>query len=47
MKQRGIFEKRPGSGEWSVCYYDQIGRRHREKAGTKSVAILLYRKRKQ
>jgi len=47
MKQPGVFEKRPGSGEWWVCYFDQLGRRHREKAGTKSAAILLYRKRKQ
>ena len=47
MKQRGIFEKRPGSGEWWICYFDQTGRRRREKAGTKSAAILLYRKRKQ
>jgi integrase len=47
MKQRGVFEKQPGSGVWWICYYDHIGRRHREKAGTKSAAILLYRKRKQ
>ena len=46
-KQRGIFEKVPGSGEWWICYHDQTGRRRREKAGTKSVAIQLYRKRKQ
>ncbi|MGC1998722.1 MAG: hypothetical protein WA658_02630 [Candidatus Acidiferrales bacterium] len=47
IKQRGIFEKVPGSGEWWICYYDQTGRRRREKAGTKSAAIQLYRKRKQ
>jgi integrase len=47
MKQRGVFEKQPGSGVWWIHYYDSIGRRHREKAGTKSAAILLYRKRKQ
>lgn len=45
--QRGIFEKVPGSGIWWVCYFDQLGRKHREKAGSKSAAILLYRKRKQ
>ena len=47
MKQRGIFEKEPGSGIWWICYFDQFGRKHREKAGTKSVAIKLYGKRKQ
>lgn len=47
MKLRGIFEREPGSGIWWICYFDHIGRRHREKVGTKSSAILLYRKRKQ
>ena len=47
MKQRGIFEKRPGSGIWWICYFDQFGKKRREKAGTKSVAIKLYGKRKQ
>lgn len=46
-KQRGIFEKVPGSGVWWIVYFDQFGKRHREKAGTKSVAIKLYGKRKQ
>jgi site-specific recombinase XerD len=44
-KSRGVFEKEPGSGEWWIQYYAD-GRRHREKAGTKSNAIDLYRKRK-
>jgi hypothetical protein len=47
MKQRGVFEKVPGSKAWWICYYDQFGKKHREKAGTKSAAITLYRKRKQ
>lgn len=47
MKQRGIFEKTPGTGIWYVRYTDATGRLRREKAGTKSAAILLYRKRKQ
>ena len=47
MKQRGIFEKDTGSKVWWICYYDQFGKKRREKAGTKSVAIQLYRKRKQ
>jgi len=47
VKERGIFEKQPGSGIWWICYFDQFGKRRREKAGTKSVAIKLYGKRKQ
>lgn len=47
MKQRGVFEKDPGSKVWWICYYDQFGKKRREKAGTKSVALKLYRKRKQ
>jgi integrase len=47
MKQRGVFEKMPGSGDWWIRYVDAQGRYRREKAGTKSAAALLYRKRKQ
>jgi len=47
MKQRGIFEEIPGSGIWWIRYVDATGRLRREKAGRKSTAILLYRKRKQ
>ncbi len=47
MRQRGIFEKVPGSGEWWIRYADATGRIRREKAGTKSGAIALYHKRKQ
>jgi hypothetical protein len=46
-KLRGIFGRELGSGIWWVCYFDRFGKRHREKAGTKSLAIKLYRKRKQ
>lgn len=46
MKQRGIFEKVPGSGVWWIRYADATGRIRREKAGTKSTALTLYRKRK-
>jgi len=46
MKQRGIFEKVPGSGVSGVRYVDTQGRYRREKGGTKSAAIMLYRKRK-
>jgi hypothetical protein len=47
MKQRGVFEKEPGSRVWWIRYFDQFGKKRREKAGTKSVAIKLYGKRKQ
>lgn len=46
MKQRGIFEKVPGSRVWWVRHADADGRLRREKAGTKSAALNLYRKRK-
>ncbi len=46
MKNRGIYEKVTGSGEWWIRYADAMGRIRREKAGTKSTAIELYRKRK-
>jgi integrase len=45
-KERGVFEKVPGSGSWWIQYFDARGRRRREKAGTKSAGISLYRKRK-
>jgi integrase len=45
-KVRGVFEKVPGSGVWWIQYFDAQGRRRREKAGLKSSAIILYRKRK-
>lgn len=45
-KIRGVFEKLPGSGVWWIQYFDAQGRRRREKAGLKSSAINLYRKRK-
>ena len=43
---RGVFEKVPGSGEWWIRYVDASGRYRREKAGSKSTAIDLVRKRK-
>src|SRR5215472_8516963 len=46
MRQRGVFEKLPGSGVWWIRYADSMGRIRREKAGTKSSALTLYRKRK-
>jgi len=43
---RGIFEKAPGSDIWWIRFIDAQGRYRREKAGTKGMAIDLYRKRK-
>src|SRR5436305_93352 len=45
-KQRGIFEKVPGSGAWWIRYADVSSRIRREKVGTKSAAIKVYHKRK-
>jgi len=45
-KQRGIYEKAPGSGIWWIRYSDSMGRIRREKAGLKQTATTLYRKRK-
>ena len=45
-KHRGIFERPEGSGVWWVLYYDQYGRRHREKVGFKSAALRIYQQRK-
>jgi hypothetical protein len=46
IKQRGVFEKRIGSGIWWIQYFDSEGRRHREKVGRKSAALMLYQKRR-
>jgi site-specific recombinase XerD len=46
MKQRGVFEKHPGSGVYWIRFADGTGHIRREKAGTKSAALTLYRKRK-
>jgi integrase len=42
---KGVFEKVPNSGVWWVRYSDK-SRIRREKVGSKSAAIQLYRKRK-
>ena len=31
---RGVFEKIPGSGVWWIRYFDQFGKKRREKAGS-------------
>ncbi len=45
-KQRGVYEHPPGSNVWWILYYDQFGKRHREKVGPKGLAISAYQKRK-
>ena len=45
-KQRGIFERPKGSGVWWICYFDQYGRKHREKVGMKAAALTVYQQRK-
>jgi integrase len=44
---KGIFARPAGSQIWWIRYVDASGIERREKAGTKSSAIQLYRKRKQ
>lgn len=47
-KQRGIYKvKRKWETAWHIRYVDASGKLRREKAGTKTAAIQLYRKRKQ
>jgi integrase len=43
---RGVFEKYPGSGVWSIRFKDSEGIYRREKVGSKSAAIKVYHKRK-
>lgn len=45
-KIKGVYEKVPGSNIWWIRYADVSGRIRREVAGSKSVAIKLYQKRK-
>ena|SRR5438552_11386742 len=43
---RGIFERPKGSGVWWTCYFDEHGRKHREKVGPKALAMKVYQNRK-
>jgi hypothetical protein len=45
-KERGVFEKVPGTGVWWIRYIDAQGRFRREKVGTWTNARDLYYKRK-
>jgi integrase len=45
-RQRGVFEKQPGSGVWWIRYAGADGRIRREKVGNRGAALKLYQKRK-
>src|SRR5262245_62973331 len=45
-KPRGVYEHPKGSGDWWVSFFDEHGRRHRQKVGPKALAIKVYQKRK-
>jgi hypothetical protein len=45
-KQRGVYEHPRDSGTYWVCYFDENGRRHREKVGPHALAVKVYQKRK-
>jgi integrase len=45
-RTRGIFEKIPGSDIWWIRFVDSEGKYRREKIGSYSAAVKLYRKRK-
>ena len=45
-RTRGVYEHPRDSGVWWVCYFDERGKRHREKVGPKSLALDVYAKRK-
>lgn len=45
-KVRGVFEREEGSDIWSICYFDALGRRHREVIGSKQDAMDAYQDRK-
>ena len=42
QKQRGVFERPPGSGTWWISYFGSDGKRHREKIGRQSAAVDAY-----
>ncbi len=46
MRQRGVYERVPGSGTWWIRYVDEDGKLHREKVGRRSWALAAYQDRK-
>jgi len=47
VKQRGVFERPPGSGIWWISYRGEDGKRHREKVGRHEAAVEAYYAKKQ
>ncbi|MGE0289083.1 MAG: tyrosine-type recombinase/integrase [Bradyrhizobium sp.] len=45
-QDRGIFERRAGSGIWWVRYHDEHGAEHRERVGPKQLAKTIYTRRR-
>lgn len=45
-KNRGVYERVPGSGIWYVEIFDEFGKRHRIKVGSKSLAIKVQRRKR-
>ncbi len=45
-RQRGVYEREPGSGKWSICYFDQFGKERNEVVGSYQSACRMYNKRK-
>ena len=46
MRERGIFERPPGSGHWWIRYSDEFGKERREAIGPKALARKMYHVRK-
>lgn len=45
-KDRGLFQRPPGSGIWWIRWADSQGKEHREKIGQKAAAKAVYERRK-
>ncbi len=45
-KQRGVYEREPGSDIWWIRYHDAEGLEHREKVGRRGDTLKLYKLRK-
>jgi integrase len=45
-RERGVYERITGSGDWWIRYADETGKIRREKAGSYDTAVKLRRKRK-
>lgn len=45
-KVRGVFERVKGSGMWSIRYWDQYRKEHKEKVGSHALAVKMLAQRK-